>query len=619
MAATNEGIDAAAVMESEGGSGEIQITEKNGLPSEVMANRKKVTLGSVRGELFAAVVDENKRVRVVDTVNGNVFTLSNSASSAVLNSEGKLAGHNGNQVFLLSIDGNRDVEKSHDYFDYQNTLLMKWITSKRLVIVTKVHVYYWDVKSSTQPVVKVRNHRLSGSILDFSVSHDGTYGLVRVVRADGTALLLFQMKGNSKRNTFHALAGTFATCQSNVVLIMASFNKAGSIIVEARELGRSGAGGNPPRAWGATIPVQVQEDSKHMNLIHHLYCHGERGFVVANSGVYVISLTSGKMLAVHEISGGERILCARGISGTIHVITNDRVLSINHVEGHEEKEEAGEEQVTTVNGTISGIVGGNDSAVGAPDPTPELPDPPGQKKTVLSSPESTIVSRPRVDPPGKEDTISVSSDASTEQEEKKEEDDVEAEEDEQVHRDGRELEGRNVDSPVQREQPRADLSENEADSSYEYHGDADDEQEEEEDETEEEEDETEDDEQAADLSHEENEQDPEELHLPLAAPAPAAPLHVPRGNVTRQRRPTMFTTVETIEGGPLRGWTHETRHSANRPYNYFTSPGNVVMMKSLKGAKAFANILMEAGVRNEEDALVLFRAREIAGLYRDHV
>ena len=29
MAATNEGIDAAAVMESEGGSGEVQITEQN--------------------------------------------------------------------------------------------------------------------------------------------------------------------------------------------------------------------------------------------------------------------------------------------------------------------------------------------------------------------------------------------------------------------------------------------------------------------------------------------------------------------------------------------------------------------------------------------------------------
>ena len=527
-----------------------------------MANKKKVTLEFVRGELFAAVVDKKKRVSVLNTVNGNVAILSNSASSAVLNSEGKLAGHNGNQVFLLSIDGNRDVEKSHDHFDFQNTLLLKWISSQILVIVTKFHVYYWDVKTSTKPVVTVRNHRLSGSVLDFSVSHDGKYGLLTA----GTALLLFQMEGNSKPNEFHALAGTFATCQSNPVLIMASFNVAGSIIVEAKELGRSG--GNKPRVWGTTIPVQVQVDSRHMNL---LYCHGGRGFVVTNSGVYVVSLTSGKMLSAEHVitSEGERILCARGIGGTIHVITNDRVLSINHVEGHEEIEDAGEEQVTTVNGTISGIVGGNDSAVGAPDPTPELPDPPGQKqKTVLSSPESVINSRPRVDPPDKEDTISVS-DASTEQEEKKEEDDIEAEEDGQVDRDGRELEGRNVDSPVQREPPRADLPENEADSSLEYH--ADDES------SEEEQDETEDDGQAADLSREEIEQGPEELHPPLAAPLPAASLPVPptaRGNVTRQRRPTIFTTFETIEEDHLLGWRKETRHSVNRTYHYFTSPGN---------------------------------------------
>mmetsp|Transcript_2075 Transcript_2075/g.4539 ORF Transcript_2075/g.4539 Transcript_2075/m.4539 type:complete len:608 (-) Transcript_2075:107-1930(-) len=603
MAATNEGIDAAAV-ESEGGSGRVQITEQNSLPIEVMANKKKVTLQFVGGELHAVVVDKKKRVSVLNTKNGYVTILSNSASSAVLNSEGKLAGHNGNQVFLLSIDGNRDVEKSHDHFDFQNTLLLKWISSQILVIVTKFHVYYWDVKTSTPPVVKIRNHRLSGSILDFSVSHDGKYGLLTA----GTALLLFQMEGNSKRNTFHALAGTFATYQSsNVVLIMASFNVAGSIIVEARELGRSGAGGNKPRAWSTTIPVQVQVDSRHMNL---LYCHGGRGFVVTNSGVYVVSLTSGKMLSAEHVitSEGERILCARGIGGTIHVITNDRVLSINHVEGHEEIEDAGEEQVTTVNGTISGIVGGNDSAVGAPDPTPELPDPPGQKqKTVLSSPESVINSRPRVDPPDKEDTISVS-DASTEQEEKKEEDDIEAEEDGQVDRDGRELEGRNVDSPVQREPPRADLPENEADSSLEYH--ADDES------SEEEQDETED-----DLSREEIEQGPEELHPPLAAPLPAASLPVPpaaRGNVTRQlRRPTIFTTFETIEEEPLLGWRKETRHSVNRTYHYFTSPGNAVMMKSKIGAISFANILMEEGVHNEEEALVLFRVRNITGLYRD--
>jgi hypothetical protein len=401
MATPKRGVDEAVKMESDGKSGAVQIMKDISvsvdplacallaiecfllcavvshtrsylmplclsaqLPVDLMREAKKVTLGFGRkldDKLCVVLIDGNKKVRLFDTAERNVTSLSNIASYAVLNSEKKmLACHNGNQVYVIStenIENNSYIEMQNqiEWFDFEHVRLMKWINPKILAIVTEKHCYYWDVsKSSNDATQRLRrfDHGLTGSMIDFLVSHNNKYCLLN----SDSGLLLFSNDDTSK---IDAHAGTFATFRSNAVLIKASGNE-NAITIHAKEL-LGGRSDDKPRVWNTTI---LALEGSRSNRPIHLHCHDGTGFVITNDSIYVVDLLSGVTLTAKKVILGakERIVRAKGCGKTIHAITKRRILTMTYEKGQEDEKREEREQDAPVSDTLPENVGDFDSA-----------------------------------------------------------------------------------------------------------------------------------------------------------------------------------------------------------------------------------------------------------------
>jgi hypothetical protein len=642
MATPKRGVDEAVKMESDGKSGAVQIMKDISvsvdplacallaiecfllcavvshtrsylmplclsaqLPVDLMREAKKVTLGFGRkldDKLCVVLIDGNKKVRLFDTAERNVTSLSNIASYAVLNSEKKmLACHNGNQVYVIStenIENNSYIEMQNqiEWFDFEHVRLMKWINPKILAIVTEKHCYYWDVsKSSNDATQRLRrfDHGLTGSMIDFLVSHNNKYCLLN----SDSGLLLFSNDDTSK---IDAHAGTFATFRSNAVLIKASGNE-NAITIHAKEL-LGGRSDDKPRVWNTTI---LALEGSRSNRPIHLHCHDGTGFVITNDSIYVVDLLSGVTLTAKKVILGakERIVRAKGCGKTIHAITKRRILTMTYEKGQEDEKREEREQDAPVSDTLPENVGDFDSASAddifntsgarslqltppaaidsfnlqgtrvfdlekAPDPPQgtrafELaiaPDPPGQK---TASPVSSTGSPLRADPP---DNASSPSDSSVDQEEKKEEDTVAVEQEERKHR------------PLEPEEMEpVDLLEPERRNVQE----------------------------GGNEQHVGDDPEPEEHHPEPGDGTAGRRLNFDADAVPPNPQRAPAPVVDAL----LTGWTRET-HQRGSGRNYYTylSPANN-RFRSLKGAKAFASILREDGVADEAEALVLFDRR----------
>ncbi|KAK8842459.1 hypothetical protein M9Y10_026046 [Tritrichomonas musculus] len=188
------------------------------------------------------VTDTGKYIVIVDLQNdNNVTKLKIIADTAVMNPYHNIIAAEGNssiQVFDLS---KKQRLNSFQLPNGQNVNYLKWIDDQTLAFISDHSIYHWSIEgqSSPNPIFKLQEQFQSGSIFNYSVSHDQQWIAISGKVREGFKVQLFSRERNASQ-IINACTASFANVGSLPLLVSAS-KENGKILLNISPLGSTPA------------------------------------------------------------------------------------------------------------------------------------------------------------------------------------------------------------------------------------------------------------------------------------------------------------------------------------------------------------------------------------------